>query len=181
MAKLNVKKGDPVIIISGRDKGKSGQIVGVDRDKGRVFVEGDKNIKRVVKHVKPRKAQDKGGRIEQPASLDASNVMIVCSACNLPTRVGHKITQENDKDVKIRICKKCGASLDISAAKQKSAAKKTAKRKKSEAKVDDKALAVEENIETAEIKTEKSEKTAKPKKAVKASEKDETVSETEVK
>lgn len=130
MAKMNIKKGDPVIVISGKDKGKTGQIINVDADNGRVVVDG---ISKVIRHIKPKKAQEKGGRIEQPASIDGSNVMVVCSACHLPTRIGKKFVEEDGKQVKIRVCKKCGASLEITAAKSKSAAKK-ARKKKTDAK-----------------------------------------------
>jgi len=148
MAGLNVKKGDSVLIISGKDKGKKGSVIKVDTEKGRVYVEGDKGIRHNLKHIKPRKAQDKGGRIEQPASVDSSNVMILCATCGEATRIGHKITTENGKEVKIRICKKCGASLEI-AAKAKKETKKAATRKKKTDKV--KEEKVEEVVKVEEV------------------------------
>lgn len=129
MAKLNVKKGDAVIVIAGKDKGQSGQITKVDTEKGRVTVEG---INIVHKHVKPKKAQQKGGIVKQPSSIDCSNVMIVCSSCNLPTRIGKKEVEENGKQIKIRICKKCGESLEVNSAKTKSTVKKATKKKKAD-------------------------------------------------
>lgn len=132
MAKLNVKKGDPVIVISGKDKGKAGKITQIDKANKRVALEGDK-IDQNIKHVKPRSAQQKGGRINQPKFIDASNVMVVCNSCGSPTRVNKKIVKENGKEEKIRICKKCGASLEIAPAKSKSAAKKAIKKKTAKA------------------------------------------------
>lgn len=153
MAKLNVRKGDPVIVISGKDKGKTGQIIEVDTDKGRVTVEG---VNMVTKHVKPKKAQQKGGRVDQPSSINSSNVMIVCNACSSPSRIGKKIVQEDGKDVKIRVCKKCGASLEVKESKSKSTAKKATK-KKAAAKAEPKAETKTETKAKAEKKVTASE------------------------
>lgn len=133
MSKLSIKKGDPVMIIAGNDKGRTGEITSVDRDSNRVTVEG-KDISKVIKHIKPKKAQQKGGRIEQPATIDASNVMVICNACSSHTRIGKKIEEVDGKPVKVRICKKCGASLDVSTSKSKATAKKATKKKKADAK-----------------------------------------------
>lgn len=126
----SIKKGDAVIVIAGEDKGKSGQV-----DK---VISGDKTARVVVKgsglktekhFVKPRSGREKGGIVEKERAIDISNVMIVCPSCGKPTKVGHKITEdEKGKSSKERICKKCGASLDnVSKSKAKTAAKKTAK------------------------------------------------------
>jgi large subunit ribosomal protein L24 len=154
----NIRKGDPVIIIAGKNKGKKGEITKVDKDNGRVFVEGDKAIKGVIKHVKPKKAQDKGGRIEQPASVDSSNVMLVCPSCGEPTRVGSKVVKENGKDKKVRICKKCGAVIEAAKA-QKAAAKKAPRKKK--------ATAADEKAAETEVKTEKQDAAQQNEQAVK--------------
>ena len=105
MNSLNVKKGDTVVVISGKDKGKKGKILVSYPDKNRVVVQ---NVAMVVKHVKPRRQGEPGGRIEKEGSIHASNVMLVCPKCDKPTRVAHKI--EGDKNV--RICKKCGKAID---------------------------------------------------------------------
>lgn len=101
--KIKLKKEDTVQIIAGKDKGKSGKILRIDRNKGRVYVQG---LNMVKKSVKPRNQQDKGGIIDIEAGLDVSNVMIVCKKCG-PSRIG--ITVEGD--TKKRVCRKCGEVL----------------------------------------------------------------------
>ena len=126
---MNVKKGDAVKVIAGSDKGKTGQVLAVDTKSNRVVLKGD-GLKTVKCFVKPRNAQEKGGIIEREASVNVSNVMIICPSCNAATRVGHKVVvDENGKSVKNRICKKCGASLDVKAAKAAKTAKKAAPKK----------------------------------------------------
>lgn len=149
MAKLNVRKGDAVKVISGKEKGKTGQISKVDTTNGRVTIDG---LNMVIKHVKPKKAQEKGGRIDQPSSIDSSNVMILCNACGLPTRVGNKtITKDNGKEISIRICKKCGASLEVTA-KKSTVKKATKKAKATKAKAVSEAKAAE--VATIETKAD---------------------------
>ena len=104
MKTLHVKKGDEVMIISGKDKGKKGKVLEVSPSEGKVIVEG-RNI--VTKHVKPRAAGQVGGIVKAEGALYACKVMPVCPKCNKATRVGHKI----DGDKKIRVCKHCGAAL----------------------------------------------------------------------
>ena len=103
MNKLNVKKGDRVRIISGKDAGKEGKI------KERVIVE-DCNM--VTRHVKPRRQGEAGGRIEQAGTIHVSNVQLVCPNCKMPTRVGHAIVEKNGKQVSVRVCKQCGKQID---------------------------------------------------------------------
>ena len=127
MAKLSVKKDDYVMIIAGKDKGKTAQVTAVNAEKHRVLIEGDGLLTVNTKAVKARKASDKGGLIKQPGSVDASNVMPVCSACGKPTRVGYR--EEDGK--KVRYCKKCGATLVTKkATKAKATKAKAAVRKK---------------------------------------------------
>ena len=142
---VNVKKGDYVKIIAGNDKGKFGQIVGVDRKNGRVTVEG-KDLSVVKKAMRARKATDKAGIIELPKSTDISNVMPVCSACGKATRVRHQVVDGK----KVRICAKCGAVLETKKAKDEKKAKATTrKRKKADEPVADTAAeTVEEVVET---------------------------------
>lgn len=124
MNSLSVKKGDNVVVIAGKDKGKTGKVSLVLPAKNRVAVEG---VNVISKHTKPRSANDKGGIVKKEAAVDASNVQIICAACNKATRVGHSIV--NDK--KVRVCKKCGSSLDVAKkAEKKPATKKTTTAKK---------------------------------------------------
>ena len=119
--KMTVKSGDNVLVITGKDKGKTGKVTAVYADTNKVLVE---NVNIVSKHQKPKSQQDKGGIFKRPAPIEASNVQVVCPVCNKATRVAHK---EIDGK-KVRICKKCGASLDKEFVKQtKKEAKKTIK------------------------------------------------------
>ncbi len=106
MAKLNVKRGDNVVVLTGKENGKKGTVAECFPEEGKVTVKG---LNMIVKHNKPRSAQDKGGIVKKEGKIDSSNVMIVCPACNKATRVKMEV---NAKGEKVRVCKKCGASLD---------------------------------------------------------------------
>ena len=101
---LTVKKGDTVIVLSGKDKGKQGKVLGTVPSEAKVVVEG---INMVTCHVKPRKQGETGGIVQREAAMYASKVQVVCPKCNKGTRIAHKI--ENGK--KSRVCKHCGAEL----------------------------------------------------------------------
>ncbi len=105
MNKLNVKKDDTVLVISGKDKGAKGKVLVSLPQEERVIVQ---NVNMVTRHKKPRRQGEPGGRIKQEGTIHASNVMLICPKCNKPTRVGHAF--EGDK--KVRVCKKCGKSMD---------------------------------------------------------------------
>lgn len=104
MNTLHVKKGDEVMIISGKDKGKKGKVLEISPSEGKVIVEG-RNM--VTKHVKPRRQGELGGIVKAEGPLYACKVMPVCPKCGKATRVGHKI----NGDKKVRVCKHCGAEL----------------------------------------------------------------------
>ena len=131
--KLNVKTGDNVVVIAGKDKGKTGKVIAAYPSAGRVKVE---NVNVVSRHRKPRSAQVPGGIFKEPAAIEVSNVQIICSACNKATRVRH--AEADGK--KVRVCAKCGASLDTAKVDKKSkkadakAAKPTRSKKKDEVK-----------------------------------------------
>jgi large subunit ribosomal protein L24 len=101
--KIRLKKGDQVKVIAGKDKGKTGKILKIDRSGQRVIVEG---LNIVKKTMRPKKEGDKGDIIEIESPLSVSNVMAVCRKCG-PTRIGYK----TDAKGKPRICKKCGETL----------------------------------------------------------------------
>lgn len=101
---MKTKKGDKVLIIKGKDRGKSGKIAHALPSKLMVVVEG-LNLRK--KTVKPRRGGEKGRIISIAWPMRVENVMIVCNACNKPTRVGYRVT--NDK--KVRYCKKCEATI----------------------------------------------------------------------
>ena len=106
MNKLHVKTGDTVILLTGDDKdcGKTGKVLEVSPEEGKVIVEG---LNKVKKHVKPRKAGDPSGIIETESPIRACKVQVVCPKCNKATRVAYKV--EDGK--KSRVCKHCGAEL----------------------------------------------------------------------
>ncbi|HHX49282.1 MAG TPA: 50S ribosomal protein L24 [Clostridiales bacterium] len=138
MAKRNIIKDDYVMIIAGKDKGKTAQVVSVNHKTNRVFIEGQGLATQTTKAVKAQRATDVGGLVKRPGSVDVSNVMPICSACNNPTRVGH--TEVDGKHV--RVCKKCGEVLVTkkSAARtvKKATKAKAAVRKKTAKKTEDK-------------------------------------------
>ena len=107
--KLSVKKGDNVLVIAGKDAGKTGEILEVNRENGRVKVAGV-NIQ--AHHNKPRSKDDKGGIIKTEGAIDVSNVQVVCPVCKKAVRIAHK---EVDGKM-VRYCKKCGATLDTNKA-----------------------------------------------------------------
>ena len=96
--KTKLRRDDNVKVVSGKDRGKTGKVLKINTDSGRVIVQG---LNMVRKAVKPRRQNDKGGIIDVEAALDISNVMIVCKKCG-PTRIGYVI----EKSEKRRICRK---------------------------------------------------------------------------
>ena len=119
---LKLKKGDTVQMITGKDRGKQGRILDARPRDGKVIVE---NLNLMTKHQKPKPIRDAsrmggtqiapGGRIEIPAAVAVSNVMLVCPTCKLPTRIGYRFNEGKDGDqVKVRVCKRdgCGQEID---------------------------------------------------------------------
>ena len=107
--KVKIKKDDMVKVISGRDKGKTGKVLDVDREKGKVLVEGVSLIKR---HTRPNpQRQIKGGIAEKESSISVSNVMVLTSG-GVPTRVGYKLEPAGTSTRRVRIAKKSGEALD---------------------------------------------------------------------
>jgi large subunit ribosomal protein L24 len=102
----NLRVNDKVEVIAGKDKGRVGKILRVERDKNRVFVE---RINIVKKHQKPTDASQSGQIIEREAGIHLSNVMLVCPECAETVRIGKQIL---DDGTKVRICKKCKATIE---------------------------------------------------------------------
>ena len=131
-----VKKNDKVLVLAGKDKGKTGSVLSVSTADKKVVVSG---VNIVTKHKKPKSQEDKGGIVKLEAGIDVSNVQVICPVCGKATRVAHKIVDGK----KIRVCKKCGAGLDLSRAEAKKAKKdvkaEAKKETKTEAKKDTKA------------------------------------------
>ncbi|PIV10283.1 MAG: 50S ribosomal protein L24 [Candidatus Portnoybacteria bacterium CG03_land_8_20_14_0_80_41_10] len=97
---MKIKKGDTVLIISGKDKGKKAKVLESFPEQNKVLIEG---INLVRRHRKPRREKEKGQIVELPKPIDLSNVKLVCPKCGQPTRVGYRLTDKG----KYRICKKC--------------------------------------------------------------------------
>ena len=104
MIKMNIKKDDVVVVLSGKDKGKQGKVLEVMPKERKVVVE---KINMVSRHTKPRKQGDQGGILQKEAPLYACKVQRVCPKCNKGTRIAHKIADGK----KSRVCKHCGAEL----------------------------------------------------------------------
>ena len=100
-----VKKNDVVMVIAGKDKGKSGKVLRVIPKKNRLIVERVNFIKR---HTRPSAKHRQGGIIEREGPLHISNVMVVCTKCNKSARIGKKVLED---DKKVRFCKRCGEIL----------------------------------------------------------------------
>ena len=120
--KMKIKKGDLVQILAGKDRGKQGRILEARPRDGRVLVE---NLNLMTRHTRPKPLRDDnrmggvqmtpGGRIEQAAAVDVSNVMLVCPVCKLPTRVGMKVKEvKGGETIRVRVCKRdgCGQEVD---------------------------------------------------------------------
>lgn len=105
MVEKRLKKGDPVKVIAGKEKGKTGKILSTITDRERVIVEKVNLIKR----HKKADAKGKGGIVEKEGSIHISNVMFLCSKCNTGVRIGYKILDDGKK---ARVCAKCHEQLD---------------------------------------------------------------------
>lgn len=101
---MRIKKGDNVQVLSGNDKGKTGEVLEVIPKEDKIIVKGV-NIRK--KHVKARRQGDESGIIPVECAIPSSKVNVVCSKCGKATKVGYSM----EKDQKVRICKKCGAKL----------------------------------------------------------------------
>ncbi len=102
---MKVKKGDRVRVLSGKDRGKEGEVITALPKQGKVIVDG---VNVAKKHQKPRSATEQGGIIDKDMPIEVSNVAVVCPSCDAATRVGHRFEPDGTK---VRVCKKCGADL----------------------------------------------------------------------
>jgi large subunit ribosomal protein L24 len=115
LKKISLKKNDLVQVIAGRDKGKAGKIVSTDAVSGRVVVE---KVNLVKRHLRPTQQNPQGGILEKETGIAVSNVLLMCPKCNRGVRHGHKTVEKagkkgaKAKQVKVRVCKRCGESLD---------------------------------------------------------------------
>ena len=105
-----IKKGDTVVVLRGKERGKTGEVIKVLREENRVIV---KNVNLVKKHVKGIPNVREGGRYEIEAPIHISNVMLICPKCGKPTRVGIRTVVEGEVLRKYRYCKKCNENIDL--------------------------------------------------------------------
>jgi large subunit ribosomal protein L24 len=101
--RIDIHRNDTVQVLSGKDRGKQGRVLRVFPDKGKLLVE---HVMMVKKHLRPTQ-KSKGGIAEQESAVSISKVQLVCSTCG-PVRIGHQVRG----DRKVRICRKCGTTLD---------------------------------------------------------------------
>jgi large subunit ribosomal protein L24 len=106
MQSVHVRRGDTVGVIAGREKGKRGKVLRVLTAKSRVLVE---HVNMIKKHQRPTQKLRQGGIIEREGALALSNVLVVCSKCDKPSRTGMKILADGRK---VRTCKRCGEAID---------------------------------------------------------------------
>ena len=103
---MQIRSKDTVVVITGKDKGTTGKVLTAFPKTNKIIVEG---VAIATKHQKPRQAGVPGGIIKKEAAIDASNVMLVCPKCKKGTRVGTKVLENGTK---VRVCKKCGATIE---------------------------------------------------------------------
>ena len=104
-----IRRNDTVLVIAGKDRGKTGVVRSVLTKKGRVIVDG---INMIKKHQRPTQSQGTmvpGGIVTREGPMHASNVMVVCSECHKAVRTGTRVRPDG---VKVRVCKRCGADID---------------------------------------------------------------------
>ena len=103
--KIHVRKNDNVVVISGKDKGKTGEVLKVYPKTGKVLVAG---VNIVKKHQKANRSQAESAIIEREAAINSSKVMLYCKKCKSATRISNKILEDGSK---VRVCKKCGETF----------------------------------------------------------------------
>jgi large subunit ribosomal protein L24 len=105
--RIQIRKGDNVKVMTGRDAGKTGRVLSINAKTNRVVVE---HVAIVKRHTRPNPQKNiKGGIVEKEGAINISNVMVVCNSCGKHTRIGHKIAADGTKS---RICRRCDATLD---------------------------------------------------------------------
>ncbi len=105
MNKMHIKKGDTVVVLSGKDKGKKGKVLSVFPKQNKAIVEG---VALATKHTKPRRQGETGGIVNQEIAIHACKLMHVCTKCNQPTRIGRKVLDDGSI---VRYCKKCNETF----------------------------------------------------------------------
>jgi large subunit ribosomal protein L24 len=103
---MHIRKNDSVMVVTGRERGKTGKVLRVMPDRDAAIIE---RVNLVKRHTKARGPQQPGGIVEKEAPIRLSNIMLMCDKCNAPVRVGRKIMGDGDK---ARVCRRCGDPID---------------------------------------------------------------------
>lgn len=104
---MHIKKGDSVVIISGKEKGKRGKVLHVSPQNNRAIIEA---LNMVTHSERPSQTNPQGGRVQKEAPIHASNIMLICGKCGKPTRIGRRVLEDGSK---VRVCKKCSEIVDV--------------------------------------------------------------------
>jgi large subunit ribosomal protein L24 len=104
---IHIKKGDNVAVISGKEKGKKGKVLHTVPKKQGAIVEA---LNMITRHERPSQQNPQGGMVQREAPIHVSNLMVICTKCNQPTRVGRRILEDGSK---VRTCKKCSEIIDV--------------------------------------------------------------------
>lgn len=105
--KVHVKKGDTVAVIAGKEKGKKGKVLHTMPKQQRVIVEA---LNMITRHERPSQRNPQGGMVQREGPIHASNLKVICTKCNQPTRVGARMLEDGSK---VRTCKKCSEIIDV--------------------------------------------------------------------
>ena len=103
---MQIRKNDSVMVVTGRERGKTGKVLRVMPDRDAAIIE---RVNLVKRHAKARGPQQPGGIVEKEAPMRLSNIMLMCDKCNAPVRVGRKVMADGDK---ARVCRRCGDPID---------------------------------------------------------------------
>src|SRR6202045_1661501 len=105
--RIQIRKGDQVKVMAGRDAGKTGRVLSINAKSNRLVVE---HVAIVKRHTRPNPQKNiKGGIVEKEAAINISNVMVVCNSCGKHTRIGHTVLPDGSK---VRSCRRCNTALD---------------------------------------------------------------------
>jgi large subunit ribosomal protein L24 len=105
--KVDIRRGDTIVVISGKEKGKRGKVLLVSGRRNRAIVEA---LNMITRHERPSQRSPQGGLMQKEAPIHTSNLMVICTKCDKPTRVGTRVL---DDGTKVRVCKKCSEIIDV--------------------------------------------------------------------
>jgi len=105
---MKIKKGDTILVITGKDRKKTGKVIQVFPKANKIMVDG---LNIVKKHIKPKKSGEKGQKVEVPRPFSVSNIKLICPKCKKPTRIGYSLVKKG-KEKKVRVCKKCKQEIE---------------------------------------------------------------------